>query len=119
MRKRIHELKEKRRGEEINQKEREELEELREVLAEFGVRMAKAKIYRPDDFNALLARIADQPHARLIQPRLNIRDHHQRHWELRAGRGRHGLAGPSAGSSGSRRLRGKTLDIVAPPRPCT
>ncbi len=46
--------------------DREKLEELREVLAEFGVRMAKAKIYRPDDFNALLARIADQPHARLI-----------------------------------------------------
>ncbi len=31
---------------------------------------------------------AGEPHARLIQPRLNIRDHHQRHWELRAGRGR-------------------------------
>ena len=46
--------------------DREKLQELREVLAEFGVRMAKAKIYRPDDFNALLSRIADEPHARLI-----------------------------------------------------
>ena len=44
----------------------EKLSVLREVLSEFGVRMAKAKIYRPADFNALLARIADEPHARLI-----------------------------------------------------
>jgi ribonuclease R len=46
--------------------DREKLQELGEVLAEFGVRMAKAKIYRPADFNALLGRIADEPHARLI-----------------------------------------------------
>jgi ribonuclease R len=46
--------------------DREKLQEMREVLAEFGVRLPKAKIYRPADFNALLAKIADQPHARLI-----------------------------------------------------
>ena len=46
--------------------DREKLQELREVLAEFGVRLPKAKIYRPADFNALFAKIADQPHARLI-----------------------------------------------------
>jgi len=46
--------------------DREKLQEMREVLAEFGVKLPKAKIYRPADFNALLAKIADQPHARLI-----------------------------------------------------
>ena len=46
--------------------DREKLQEMREVLAEFGVKLPKAKIYRPADFNALLARIAGQPHARLI-----------------------------------------------------
>jgi ribonuclease R len=39
---------------------------MREVLAEFGVKLPKAKIYRPADFNALLSKIAGQPHARLI-----------------------------------------------------
>ncbi len=45
---------------------REKFQEMREILAGFGVKLPKAKIYRPVDFNALLARIADQPHARLI-----------------------------------------------------
>ncbi len=46
--------------------DREKLQELREVLAEFGIRLPKAKIFRPADFNALLSKIADQPHARLV-----------------------------------------------------
>ena len=46
--------------------DREKLQELREVLAEFGVKLPKAKIFRAADFNALLGKIADQPHARLI-----------------------------------------------------
>jgi ribonuclease R len=44
---------------------REKLQEMREILAKFGVKLPKAKIYRPADFNALLARVADQPHARM------------------------------------------------------
>jgi ribonuclease R len=43
--------------------DREKLQELREVLAEFGVRLPKAKIFRATDFNALLTKIGDQPHA--------------------------------------------------------
>ncbi|MCZ6839869.1 MAG: ribonuclease R [Alphaproteobacteria bacterium] len=46
--------------------DREKLRELREVLAEFGVRLPKAKIFRSADFNALLTKVGDQPHARLI-----------------------------------------------------
>ena len=46
--------------------DREKLQELREVLAEFGVKLPKAKIFRAADFNALLRKIAEQPHARLI-----------------------------------------------------
>lgn len=46
--------------------DREKLQEMREVLAEFGVKLPKAKIYRPTNFNALLDKIAGQPHARLI-----------------------------------------------------
>jgi ribonuclease R len=46
--------------------DREKLQELREVLAEFGVKLPKAKIFRATDFNALLTKIGDQPHARLI-----------------------------------------------------
>lgn len=44
----------------------EKLQELREVLSEFGVNLPKAKIFRATDFNALLTKLADQPHARLI-----------------------------------------------------
>ncbi|NKB48578.1 MAG: RNB domain-containing ribonuclease [Alphaproteobacteria bacterium] len=46
--------------------DREKIQELREVLAEFGVRLPKAKIFRATDFNALLAKIGDLPQARLV-----------------------------------------------------
>ena len=46
--------------------DREKLQELREVLTEFGVKLPKATIFRASDFNALFAKIADQPHARLV-----------------------------------------------------
>ena len=46
--------------------DQEKLEDLRGVLAEFGVRLAKGAVRRPAEFNALLARTAGQPHARLI-----------------------------------------------------
>lgn len=46
--------------------DREKLQEMREVLAEFGAKLPKAKIYRPADFNRLLKKVSDQPHARLV-----------------------------------------------------
>lgn len=44
----------------------EKIEDLREVLASFGIRMAKAGIARPADFNKILAQVRGEKHETLV-----------------------------------------------------